>query len=103
MTKKKKRALEQARLEEEQRRKSYGNQPAHNARVMYGPVNGESGRALPVINGGYVGGVELPPIIQPISLRPYLSELDLKNTNNEKSNDDFEDEDDFDDDFDDMF
>ena len=95
MTKRKRRALEQARLQEEQR-KAYESRP----RVMYGPVNGDDS-TLPVINSS-VRGVQLPPIIQPISLLPYLSELNFNfSATNNNGPDEFVD--DFDDDFDDMF
>lgn len=97
MTKRKKRALEQARLQEEQRR-AYESRP----RVMYGPVNGDDS-TLPVINSS-ARGVQLPPIIQPISLLPYLSELNFGSMMGNPAtgpNDEFMD--DFDDDFDDMF
>lgn len=96
MTKRKKRALEQARLQEEQR-KAYDSRP----RVMYGPVNGDDS-TLPVINSS-VRGVQLPPIIQPISLLPYLSDLNFNIMGNPGPGSVDEFVDDFDDDFDDMF
>lgn len=91
MTKRKKRALEKARLEEQQRTASQSR-----PRVMYGPVNGDDS-ALPVINSS-MKAVQLPPIIQPISLLPYLSELNMNFSSIPE-----EILDDFDDDFDDMF
>lgn len=93
MTKKKKRELE-----EEQRRKAeLAKKESQNAAqpAYYGGVNfGEMPGGIPVINGK-VNGVQLPPIIQPISFVPTPMQIPFGFTGNAPSQTD---DDDFDDD-----
>jgi len=91
MTKKKRRQLEAARLEEERRAEEAAkkqSQPAYFPGITFGSM---SGMVLPV-SDGQLNAVQLPPIIQPISIVPMMQETKVP-----AAKDDFDDFDDFDD------
>jgi hypothetical protein len=92
MTKKKKRQLEEERMMMEAAKKEaeqkQATQPSYYGGMNMGAVPG----GIPVLNSK-VGGIQLPPIIQPISFVPTPMQVPFGFETSKK--------DDFDDDFDD--
>ena len=93
MTKKKQRELEEQRRKAELAKKEAqqrSTQPAYYGGVSFGETPG----GIPVINGK-VGGIQLPPIIQPISFVPTPMQIPFGFTTEGHKDDD---DDEFDDD-----
>ncbi len=96
MTRRKRRELEeQARLEEERKaaeEKSGAQESVYYPGIAFGSLNN---CALPVCNK-QMNAVQLPPIIQPISLIPFMQGGVTETAKKDDFDDDFDDFDDWD-------
>ena len=95
MNRRKRKELEAARLAEEKRRKEEANRNADAASYYTGVSAGAlHGVAIPIC-GDQIDAIQLPPIIQPISLIPSFTQGEVAKAP-KNYDDDFDDFDDFD-------